>query len=94
VDGTRKVVFMNEEDIERLGFKDGDIVDLTTAIDFATTRRVIGFRVARHDMPKGCCAAYYPEANPLFPLTHHDAKAKTPSYKLLPVSLSLTGAPS
>ncbi|RFB85480.1 formate dehydrogenase [Rhizobium leguminosarum bv. trifolii] len=94
VDGTRKVVFMNEDDIQRLGFKDDDVVDLTTAIDYATVRRVTGFRIAPHDMPAGCCAAYYPEANPLFPLAHHDAKAKTPSYKLLPVSLSLSDAPS
>jgi molybdopterin-dependent oxidoreductase alpha subunit len=88
VDGTRKVVFMNGEDIRRLGFAEGEFVDLTTAIDPARTRRVTGFRIARHDIPAGCCAAYYPEANPLFPLSHHDAKAKTPSYKLLPVRLS------
>lgn len=94
VDGTRKVVFMNADDIRRMGLKEGDFVDLTTAIDIARTRRVTRFRVAGHDIPAGCCAAYYPEANPLFPLAHHDAKSKTPSYKLLPVRLSLSTQPS
>jgi anaerobic selenocysteine-containing dehydrogenase len=75
VDGTRRVV-------------SGDFVDLSTAIEPETKRMISGFRIVAYDIPVGCCAAYYPEANPLFPLSHHDQKAKTPSYKLLPVRLS------
>jgi molybdopterin-dependent oxidoreductase alpha subunit len=85
VDGTRQVVFVNKHDIIRMGFAPGDIVDLTTAIDPQTERKVKGFRLVAYDIPKGCCAAYYPETNPLFPLAHHDPQAKTPSYKLLPI---------
>ncbi|MBW6425404.1 FdhF/YdeP family oxidoreductase [Rhizobium sp. XQZ8] len=88
VDGTRQVVFMNRKDIVRLGFGAGDVVDLTTAIDTQTRRAVKGFRIVGYDIPEGCCAAYYPETNPLFPLSHHSPKAKTPSYKLLPVRFS------
>jgi molybdopterin-dependent oxidoreductase alpha subunit len=88
VEGTRKVVFMNPEDILRFGFKDGDSVDLTTAIDANHIRIVTALRIVAYDIPKGCCGAYYPETNPLFPLAHHDPKSKTPSYKLLPVRLS------
>jgi molybdopterin-dependent oxidoreductase alpha subunit len=88
IDGTRQVVFANPEDIAYLGLAAGDFVDLITAIDERTNRRVRGFRVVSYDIPKGCCAAYYPEVNPLFPLNHHDPKAKTPSYKLLPVRLT------
>ncbi|MBB3309603.1 molybdopterin-dependent oxidoreductase alpha subunit [Rhizobium sp. BK196] len=88
VDGTRRVVFLNAVDIARLGFVDGDRVDLSTAIEPEAKRMVSGFRIVAYDIPKGCCAAYYPEANPLFPLSHHDEKAKTPAYKLLPVRLS------
>ncbi|TCS07479.1 MULTISPECIES: FdhF/YdeP family oxidoreductase [unclassified Rhizobium] len=88
VDGTRRVVFLNAADIARLGFVDGDRVDLSTAIEPETKRMILGFRIVAYDIPKGCCAAYYPEANPLFPLSHHDEKAKTPAYKLLPVRLS------
>ncbi|MBY2943930.1 FdhF/YdeP family oxidoreductase [Rhizobium leguminosarum] len=85
VNGTRKVVFMNRDDVARLGFANGDSVDLRTAIDHSTARQVGALRVVEYDIPQGCCAAYYPECNPLFPLGHHDAQSKTPSYKLLPV---------
>jgi molybdopterin-dependent oxidoreductase alpha subunit len=85
VNGTRQVVFVHRDDIARMGFAPGDVVDLTTAIDPQTERIVKGFRLVAYDIPKGCCAAYYPETNPLFPLAHHDPQAKTPSYKLLPV---------
>jgi len=92
IDGTRQVIFANKLDITRLGFAPGDIVDLTTAIDPSRQRRVRGFRLVEYDIPAGCCASYYPEANPLFPLSHHDPKAKTPSYKLLPVRLNRSQA--
>ncbi|MGX9146321.1 FdhF/YdeP family oxidoreductase [Mesorhizobium sp. 128a] len=88
VNGTRQIVFMNPNDIERLGFANGETVDLTTAIDETTVRMISGLRIVSYNIPKGCCGAYYPEANPLFPLAHHDPKSKTPSYKLLPVRLS------
>jgi molybdopterin-dependent oxidoreductase alpha subunit len=88
VEGTRRVVFMNGEDISRLGFVNGEHIDVTTAIDDNNIRKVTGLRIVQYNIPKGCCAAYYPEANPLFPLAHHDPKAKTPSYKLLPVRLT------
>jgi molybdopterin-dependent oxidoreductase alpha subunit len=87
VEGTRKVVFLNREDIDRLGFVAGEDVDLITAIDEAHVRKVTGMMIVAYNIPKGCCAAYYPETNPLFPLAHHDPKSKTPAYKLLPVRL-------
>lgn len=90
VDGTRLVVFMNPVDIERLELEEGDAVDLVTAIGDERERCVSGLRVVAYNIPAGCCAAYYPEANPLFPLDHHDAKAKTPGYKLLPVHVRWT----
>jgi molybdopterin-dependent oxidoreductase alpha subunit len=85
IDGTRQVIFMNESDIARLGFEAGDMVDLVTALEPEVERKVFGFRIVAYGIPEGCCAAYYPETNPLFPLAHHSPKAKTPAYKLLPV---------
>ena len=93
VTGTRRVLFMNRDDVGRLGLRDGDFVDLTTAIDTDVLRRITGLRVVVYPIPQGCCAAYYPEANPLFPLGHHQPKAKTPSYKLLPVVVSRSKEP-
>jgi molybdopterin-dependent oxidoreductase alpha subunit len=88
VEGTRLVLFMNPNDMERFGLAEGDAVDLTTAIHSERRRSVPGLRAVSYAIPAGCCAAYYPETNPLFPLEHHDAKAKTPGYKLLPVHVS------
>lgn len=85
IHGSRKVIFMNPKDIERLGLRDRMIVDLTTAMDESRPRAVHGFTVVAYNIPEGSCGAYYPETNPLFPLDHHDPKAKTPAYKFLPV---------
>ena len=88
VKGTRDVVFMNKADVARLGLRNNDPVDLTTALDDGVTRRVTGLRVVEYDIPEGCCGAYYPETNPLVPLWHHDPKSKVPAYKAIPVLIS------
>jgi len=79
---------MNAADIAALGLENGMSVDLVTAIDLSSKRMIHGLRIVEYDIPKGSCAAYFPEANPLFPLDHHDPKSKTPSYKLLPVTVT------
>jgi anaerobic selenocysteine-containing dehydrogenase len=82
------VVFMNREDMEALGLAEGDHVDLATAIEDGVERVVRGLRIVPYGIPKGCIGAYYPEANPLVPLQHHDQKAHTPAYKAIPVRVS------
>ena len=44
-----------------------------------------GFKVRPYDIPRGSIAAYYPETNPLLPLSHRDPKSKTPAAKSIPV---------
>jgi len=88
VQGTRMVLFMNPMDISAFGFAAGELVDLTTAVDDGVERVVRQFQIVPYDIPGGCCAAYFPEANPLVPLGHHDQKAHTPAYKAVPVTLS------
>ena len=87
VKGTRMVVFMNPADVESHGLEKDDFVDLVTALDDGVERIVRNFRVLPYDIPQGCVGAYYPEANPLVPLSHHDGKAHTPAYKAVPVRL-------
>jgi molybdopterin-dependent oxidoreductase alpha subunit len=96
VRGTRMVVFMNAADIAALGFQKGEFVDLTTAMEDATPRVARGFRIVAYDIPQGCIGAYYPETNPLIPLSHHDRQAHTPAYKATPVrvSRSVLGEPA
>ncbi len=92
VDGTRMVLFMNRNDIGRLGFSEGETVDLETAAGGKVKREVQGFRIVAHGIAEGCAAAYFPEASPLVPLWHHDKKSCTPAYKAIPVRVKKTAA--
>jgi molybdopterin-dependent oxidoreductase alpha subunit len=92
VKGTRMVVFMNSRDIARLGLKEGDTVDLYADCGDAVKREVKGFRVTPFAIAEGCCAAYFPEANPLIPMWHHDDKSFTPAYKSIPVGFRKSAA--
>lgn len=85
VEGTRHVVFMNANDVARFGLRDGDLVDLVTAVDDGVDRRVRGLRVVAYAIPSGCCGAYFPEANPLIPLAHRAEESNVPAYKATPV---------
>jgi molybdopterin-dependent oxidoreductase alpha subunit len=87
VDGTRMVVFMNETDIGRLGFRAGEIVDIETAAGDNIKREVQGFRIVSHPIAQGCAAAYFPEASSLVPLSHFEPKSCTPGYKAIPVRI-------
>ncbi|HEY0206323.1 MAG TPA: FdhF/YdeP family oxidoreductase [Acetobacteraceae bacterium] len=87
VRGTRMVVFMHRNDVDRLSLAEGDIVRLTTAMGDAVERHVDGFIVTPYDIPEGCIATYYPEANPLIPLWHKAEGADTPAAKSIPVSV-------
>ena len=50
------------------------------------------FRVRAYDLPRHCAAAYFPEANPLVPVTSVADRSQTPAYKNLVVSLAPGGA--
>jgi len=86
--GQRRVVFIHAADIKRLGMKDGDWVDLRTAWSDGVERRADRFKLVAYDIPRGCLAAYYPETNPLVPLSSTAVIAGTPTSKSIPVMLS------
>lgn len=85
--GTRMVLLMNADDIDRLGLVAGDIVSARTVSQDGIERRVDGFRITPYDIPPGCIAGYYPECNPLVPLSHHAKGSKVPASKSIPVEL-------
>ena len=87
VDGTRMIVFMNRDDIDRLGFAEGETVTLVTAATDGVVRELPGLRVTPYDIPPGCVGAYYPEANVLLPLWHYAKGSKTPAAKNIPVRI-------
>jgi len=86
--GQRRVVFINPADIGQLGLKDGDWVDLHTAWSDGVERRADRFKLVAYDIPRGNVAAYYPETNPLVPLSSTAIAAGTPTSKSIPVILT------
>ena len=86
--GQRDVLFMHEADIQALGLSDGDRVDITTHSTDGIARRVEGFRLVAYAIPRGNLAAYYPETNPLVPLTRFGDGTGTPTSKSIPVSVT------
>ncbi|MBQ0823366.1 FdhF/YdeP family oxidoreductase [Microvirga terrae] len=88
VRGTRMVLFMNPNDVAKLKLNEGDLVTLTTAVDDGVVRQVSGLRVTPYEIPEGCCAAYYPECNPLIPVWHHADHSKVPAAKSIPIRIA------
>ncbi|SFD47138.1 FdhF/YdeP family oxidoreductase [Paracidovorax konjaci] len=85
--GQRRVVFIHPEDIRALGLKDGDWVDIRTVWSDGQERRADRFKLVGYDIPRGNLAAYYPETNPLVPLSSVALNAGTPTSKSIPVVL-------
>ena len=83
--GTRTVVFMNKDDMAARGIASQALVEIEALNDDGVERRIPGFAALPYDIPRGSIAAYYPEANPLLALAHHDAKSGTPAAKSIPV---------
>ncbi|WQG59287.1 FdhF/YdeP family oxidoreductase [Pseudomonas sp. RTB3] len=87
VKGQRDVLFVNEADIIRLGFKPGQKADLVSIWDDGRERRVKGFTLLAFDIPAGQAAAYYPEVNPLVPLESVGDGSHTPTSKFIAIRL-------
>ncbi|WP_322011162.1 FdhF/YdeP family oxidoreductase [Paraburkholderia sp. J12] len=92
--GQRRVVFINPADIEMLGFRNGDWVDMTTVWNDGVERRADYFRLVEYDIPRGCIGAYYPETNPLVPLSSVGDVCNTPTSKSIPVLLHRSCEPA
>ncbi|HVF46690.1 MAG TPA: FdhF/YdeP family oxidoreductase [Pyrinomonadaceae bacterium] len=88
--GGRRVIFMNERDIERLGVRQGQMVNLTSHFDDGE-RRANSFAVVAYPIPAGCAAAYFPEANPLVPLNSYAERSQTPTSKSIVISIKPAG---
>lgn len=92
VKGQRDVLFANEADIIRLGFKPGQKADLISIWNDGLERRVKGFTLLAFDIPAGQAAAYYPEVNPLVPLESIGLGSSTPTSKFVAIRLEAASA--
>jgi len=85
--GTRDVVLMNAADIAAAGLVAEQRITLVSDAGDAVDRRVAGLIVVPYDVPRGCIAAYFPECNPLMPLSHHAEQSHVPAAKSVPVRI-------
>jgi molybdopterin-dependent oxidoreductase alpha subunit len=90
ISGGRLVVMVNRRDLEALGLRNGDHVDIVACWSDGRDRRVRDFRVVEYDTPVGSAAAYYPETNPLVPLGSAAEGSNTPTSKSVVVRLEPT----
>jgi molybdopterin-dependent oxidoreductase alpha subunit len=89
IDHERRVLFMNQADIDGLALKPREVVDITSHFqgEMRTARRFI---VVPYPIPRKCAATYYPEANVLVPVNSVADRSNTPTFK----SIVITVAPS
>ena len=87
VHGERRVLFMNEADIKERGLKAKELIDITSHFE-GETRTVEVFQVVPYDIPKGNVCAYFPEANPLVPISSVAKVSNTPTSKYVVVTVA------
>ncbi len=82
----RRVILMNEKDLQKAGLKAGDIVDLYNTFE-GVERVARGFITVSYDIPETCTATYFPETNVLVPVNSVAAKSNTPTSKMVIITI-------
>ncbi len=86
VNNERRVIFMNPKDIQRLGFKAGQLVDLYN--NHSGIERIARkFIIVSFNIPFTCSATYFPETNILVPIDSVAEKSNTPTSKMVILQL-------
>jgi anaerobic selenocysteine-containing dehydrogenase len=82
----RRVILMNVQDIDNQGFSIGKLVNIRSH-HHGVVRSADSFIVVEFDIPRGCVATYFPEANALVPIDKIARESKTPASKSVVVTL-------
>jgi molybdopterin-dependent oxidoreductase alpha subunit len=93
IKGGRRVVFVSGDDLRERHLRSGDLVDMIS-VWADGERRAKGFRAVEYPTPRGCAAAYFPEANVLVPLDSTAAVSNTPTSKSVVIRLERSGEPA
>ncbi len=83
----RRVIFMNPTDVKEAGLQQGQFVDLTSHYN-GEERVAKHFLVAPFEIPRGCTATYFPEANVLVPINSTAERSNTPTSKSVVISVA------
>jgi molybdopterin-dependent oxidoreductase alpha subunit len=82
----RRVVLLNGDDIREAGLRPQQQVDLVS--HFQGEERVARkFTIVPYDIPRGCAATYFPEANVLVPVGSVAETSNTPASKSVVISV-------
>lgn len=84
--GQRTVIFVHPDDLTDAGVHDGDLVDIVSVAPDGE-RRARAFRAVAYPTPRGCAAAYFPEANVLVPLSAVAHESNTPASKSIVIRI-------
>jgi molybdopterin-dependent oxidoreductase alpha subunit len=88
IKNNRHVIFMNPKDAQKMGFVDGQSVNIESLWEDNISRKLSGFCIVFYDIPRENLAAYYPETNPLVPIDSVGDDSFTPTSKSIPVIVS------
>ncbi|NVJ00554.1 FdhF/YdeP family oxidoreductase [Myxococcus sp. AM009] len=86
----RRVVLLHPADMKARGLAADQLVDLRSHFE-GETRLASGFRVVPYNIPRGCAATYFPEANVLVPVNSFAEKSRTPTSKSVVISITPAG---
>jgi molybdopterin-dependent oxidoreductase alpha subunit len=82
----RRIVFMNRGDMKSRNLQEHQVVNLKSEYK-GVIREANNFKVVGYEIPKNCCATYFPETNVLVPLDSFAHTAKTPASKSVRVTI-------
>jgi molybdopterin-dependent oxidoreductase alpha subunit len=85
--GVRRVILMNSDDIDDRGLVPYEEVDIYSHAADGRELCAPRFKVIPYDVPRGCAATYFPEANLLVPITSTAKGSNTPSSKMVPITV-------
>ena len=86
ISGEREVVLMNTLDMKNKGFKEKELVNITSYFE-GKERHLNGFKVVSYPITKGCVAVYFPEGNVLVALNNKTNESQCPASKFVEVSI-------
>jgi len=82
----RRVILMNQQDINKQGLQKEDVVDIYNYHD-GVERVAHKFIVIPYPIPETCTATYFPETNVLVPISSVAEKSNTPTSKLVVIKI-------
>ncbi|MCC3159787.1 FdhF/YdeP family oxidoreductase [Hymenobacter sp. 15J16-1T3B] len=84
--GERRVIFLHPDDMQARGIQPRQLVNITSHFE-GQQRHAERFVAIPYDLPRGNCAAYYPEMNVLVPVASVADVSNTPTSKFVVVTV-------